>query len=330
MDPIGSFSPVLPYLLLFLFFILMPFVLMLIVMPRSIHAMKARGFVGRDMYKPDRPEVAINGGLILLLISLFSLSIVSLFYSKHIPPQNYAIIMVIVLFALFGLVDDMIDIGRSAKLILLYYCSYPLIPYVPVVPVLVPYIGPVDLNVLYLQLLIPTFVPVVANLVNMHSGFNGLAPGLSLIVLSTLLVKTWFHGDIFNALFVVCLTGALAGYFLFEKYPAQIFWGNVGALSVGAAIGATCVIQGFIISGFVMLIPHTVNFLMWIYWKVNMKRVPFEKFGKVREDGTLEVPNQLTLKWVLPYHFRLTEQQSTYAMFGLTGLFCIAGFFVPG
>jgi UDP-N-acetylglucosamine--dolichyl-phosphate N-acetylglucosaminephosphotransferase len=79
---------------------------------------------------------------------------------------------------------------------------------------------------------------VVANLVNMHSGFNGLAPGLSLMVLSTLLVKTWFHGDIFNALFILCLTGALAGYFLFEKYPAQIFWGNVGALSVGAAIGA--------------------------------------------------------------------------------------------
>ncbi len=320
----------LPFLLMFIFFILMPFALMLLVMPRSIRAMKARGFVGRDMYKPDRPEVAINGGLILLLIALSSMSIISLFYSKHIRPENHAMIMVIVLFALFGLVDDMIDIGRSAKLILLYYCSYPLIPFVPVIPLQIPFIGPLDLNILYLQLLIPTFVPVVANLVNMHSGFNGLAPGLSLMILTTLLVKTWFFGDIYKVLFIICLTGALAAYFLFEKYPAQIFWGNVGALSVGAAIGATCVIQGFIVSGFVMLIPHTVNFLMWIYWKLNMKRVPFEKFGKIREDGTLEVPNRFTLKWVLPYYFRLTERQSALAMFGLTGLFCIAGFFIPG
>ncbi len=320
----------LPLLLMFVFFILMPFVLMLIVMPKSIRAMKGRGFVGRDMYKPDRPEVAVNGGLILLLIALFSMSIISLFYSKHIRPENNAMIMVIVLFALFGLVDDMIDIGRSAKLILLYYCSYPLIPFVPVIPLHIPFLGPLDLNILYLQLLIPTFVPVVANLVNMHSGFNGLAPGLSLMVLTTLLVKTWFFGDIYKVLFILCLTGALAAYFLFEKYPAQIFWGNVGALAVGAAIGATCVIEGFIVAGFVMLIPHTVNFLMWIYWKLNMKRVPFEKFGKIRPDGTLEVPNRFTLKWVLPYYFRLTERQAALAMFGLTGLFCIAGFFVPG
>jgi UDP-N-acetylglucosamine--dolichyl-phosphate N-acetylglucosaminephosphotransferase len=320
----------LPLLLMFIFFILMPFALMLLVMPKSIRAMKAHGFVGRDMYKPDRPKVAINGGLILLLIAIFSMSIISLFYSKHIPPENHAMIMVIVLFALFGLVDDMIDIGRSAKLILLYYCSYPLIPFVPVIPLQIPFIGPLDLNILYLQLLIPTFVPVVANLVNMHSGFNGLAPGLSLLVLTTLLVKTWFFGDIYKVLFIICLTGALAAYFLFEKYPAQIFWGNVGALSVGAAIGATCVIQGFIVSGFVMLIPHTVNFLMWIYWKLNMKRVPFEKFGKIREDGTLEVPNRFTLKWVLPSYIRLTERQSALAMFGLTGIFCVVGFFIPG
>jgi len=311
-------------------YLLIPFIFMLLVMPRSIRAMKARGFVAHDMYKRDRPEVAINGGLILLLISLFSMSIISLFYSKHIPSQNYAMIMVIVLFALFGLVDDMIDIGRSAKLILLYYCSYPLIPFVPVIPLHIPYLGAIDLNILFLQLLIPTFVPVVANLVNMHSGYNGLAPGLSLMILSTLLLKTWFSGDIYNALFILCLTGALAAYFLFENYPARVFWGNVGALSVGAAIGVACVVQGFIISGFVMLIPHTLNFLLWVYWKLNMKRVPFEKFGKVREDGTIEVPNRFTLKWILPYYFRLTEREATLAMFGLTGLFCIAGFFIPG
>jgi UDP-N-acetylglucosamine--dolichyl-phosphate N-acetylglucosaminephosphotransferase len=313
-----------------LLFLLTPLVIILLVMPYSIRMMMENGFFAEDMYKPDHPKVAINGGLILLLVSLFSLSILSLFYAKYIPGETHAMIMVIMLFALFGLVDDMIDIGRVPKLILLYYCSYPLLPFVPNTPLQIPLVGPVDLNILYLQLIIPTFVPVVANLVNMHSGFNGLAPGLSLIVLSTLLLKTWFFGDIYKVLFILCLTGALAGYFIFENYPARIFWGNVGALSVGAAIGATIVIQGFVVSGFIMLIPHTVNFLMWVYWSVNKSRIPYHKFGKVRPDGSLEVPNRLTLKWVLPSYFLMTERQATWAMFGLTGIFCIAGFFIPG
>jgi UDP-N-acetylglucosamine--dolichyl-phosphate N-acetylglucosaminephosphotransferase len=317
-------------LLMVVIFLVVPFILLLIIMPHSIRTMRERGFVAKDMYKPEYPKVAINGGLILLLVALFSMSIISLFYARVIPPQNHAMILVIVLFAFFGLVDDMIDIGRVAKLILLYYCSYPLIPFVPLIPLQIPFIGPVHINILYIQLIIPTFVPVVANLVNMHSGFNGLAPGLSLIILSTLLLKTWFFGDIFKILFILCLTGALAGYFIFENYPARIFWGNIGALSVGAAIGATCVIQGFVVSGFVMLIPHTVNFLMWVYWKANMNRIPYEKFGKVRPDGTIEVPNRLTLKWVLPSYFHLTEPQATVAMYGLTAAFCAAGFFVPG
>jgi UDP-N-acetylglucosamine--dolichyl-phosphate N-acetylglucosaminephosphotransferase len=164
----------------------------------------------------------------------------------------------------------------------------------------------------------------------MHSGFNGLAPGLALIVLATLVLKTFFFGDIFNALFLVCLTGAVLAYFWFEKYPSRIFWGNVGALSVGAAIGCLIVTQGFIVSGFVMLIPHTVNFLLYVYWRARSATYPMAKFGRERDDGTVEVPNPLTLKWVLPYYFRMSEQRATYAMFSLTVVFCAVGFYMPG
>jgi UDP-N-acetylglucosamine--dolichyl-phosphate N-acetylglucosaminephosphotransferase len=171
---------------------------------------------------------------------------------------------------------------------------------------------------------------VTANLVNMHSGFNGLAPGLSLILLSTLLLKTFLYGSIYNALFFVCLAGALFAYFWFENYPARIFWGNIGALSVGAAIGALIVTQGFILSGFVMLIPHTVNFLMYLWWRLNIRKYPFAKFGSARDDGTIAAPYPLTLKWVLPYYFRMTEKQGAYAMYALTAIFCVIGFYVPG
>ena len=84
-----------------------------------------------------------------------------------------------------------------------------------------------------------------------------------------------------------------------------------------------------------MLIPHTINFLMYVYWRLihcrhpGDKRWRIEKFGKVRDDGTLEVPNHLTLKWVLPYHYRMTEKQAVLAMYALTIHFCVAALFIP-
>jgi len=313
-----------------LIFFGLPFVFMMAYMPYVIRKITENGYVVKDMYKKDRPSVPTNGGLVILLIAIFSLSILSLFYAKYIPPINYTIIVVVVLFALFGLLDDLVNIGRPAKLVLLYYCSYPLIPFIATTFLMVPFAGPFDLSIFYLQIIVPTYVPVVSNLVNMHSGVNGLAPGASLIILLTLVLKAFFFGNIYNALFIVSLTGALLGYFWFEAYPARIFWGNIGALSIGAAVGAMMVTQGFIISGLIMLIPHIVNFLLYVYWRLNTKKWPIAKFGKVRDDGTLEVPNPLTLKWVLPYYFRLTEKETGYAMYGLTIIFCALAFYIPG
>ena len=317
------------YLMITVFF-LVPFIFMMFALPQIITKLRVKGHYVRDMYKRIPTEVPNNGGLILLLIAIFSLSILTLFYGKVITPINFTIIAVVVLFALYGLLDDMVNIGRPAKLILLYYCAYPLIPFIMTTMVTFPIIGEVDLSIIYLQIIIPTYVPVVANLVNMHSGFNGLAPGLSLILLSTLLLKTFLYGNIYNALFFVCVGGALFAYFWFENYPARIFWGNIGALSVGGAIGALIVTQGFIISGFIMLIPHTVNFLMYVWWRLHKQKYPLVKFGSARDDGTIEVPNPLTLKWVLPYYFRITEKQGAYAMYALTAVFCVIGFYVPG
>ena len=149
--------------------------------------------------------------------------------------------------------------------------------------------------------------------VNRHSGFNGLASGLSGIVLAFLLVKFILTG--YDGVFVLsCLIGATVGFLWYNGYPARVFMANIGSLSLGAAIGAAIVVSGFLVSGFIMLIPHTINFLMYVYWRLMHKLHPedwrwsIEKFGKVRGDGTLEVPNPLTLKWVLPYYFRIFDK----------------------
>ncbi|WP_231585573.1 glycosyltransferase 4 family protein [Methanosarcina sp. WWM596] len=303
-----------------------PLIVTAVSMPYFIKKLTENNIVTKDVYKKGLPMVADRGGTLILLIAMLSLSMNSLFFK--FTPTNYVAMIVIALFGLFGVLDDMINIGRTSKLLIMYYCSYPLIQYATHTAVTLPNIGALELGILYLQFIVPTYVLVASNLVNMHSGYNGLASGLAIIILVSLIIKSVLIHDVENIISVVAITGATIGFYLYEQYPARIFWGNVGSLTVGAAIGTIIIIQGFIISGFIMLIPHTVNFLMYVYWKV--KKYPSAKFGKIREDGTLDVPNALTLKWVLPYHYRLTEKQATSAMFLLTSVFCVLGILLPG
>ncbi len=305
---------------------LVPLVIILITTSYLIRKLTDKGLIVKDYYKSGNKMVPTGGGIAILLVTLFSVSLNSLFYKFN--AANYVALNVIMLFGLFGILDDMIDIGRPAKLLLMYYCSYPLMQYATHSSVQFPLIGNVELGIIYSQLIVPTFVLVTANLVNMHSGFNGMSSGLSVIVLISLLIKSIMVGSIDNIMAIIAITGATFGFYLFERYPSRIFWGNIGSLTVGAAIGVLIVMQGFIVSGFIMLLPHTINFLMYVYWRI--RKYPPVKFGRLRDDGTIEAPNALTLKWVLPYYTRVTEKQATYAMYAVTAVFSIIGIFIPG
>jgi UDP-N-acetylglucosamine--dolichyl-phosphate N-acetylglucosaminephosphotransferase len=306
--------------------LLLPLFVTAITMPYFIKRLIENDIVAKDYYKKNLPVVADRGGVAILLIAMLSLSLNSLFFK--FTTVNYVALIVVALFGLFGVLDDMINIGRMSKLLIMYYCSYPLIQYVGHTDLTLPSIGSIGVAILYLQLVVPTYVLVASNLVNMHSGYNGLASGLSVIILISLIIKSVLLGDVENIASMAAITGATIGFFYYDRYPSRIFWGNVGSLTVGAAIGVLIIVQGFPVSGFIMLLPHTVNFLMYAYWRY--KKYPHVKFGKVRADGTLEVPNNLTLKWVLPYYFRVTEKQATYAMFLLTSFFCLIGILLPG
>jgi UDP-N-acetylglucosamine--dolichyl-phosphate N-acetylglucosaminephosphotransferase len=136
--------------------------------------------------------------------------------------------------------------------------------------------GEIDLSPIH-QIIIPTYVPLVANLVTTSPGFGSPFPDHPNVVLKTPMV-----GDL--QCVALCLPGRPLAYF-WLKLPARIFWGNIGALSVGAAIGCLIVTQGFLIIGFIMLIPHTVNFLMYVYWRLNRQKYPIAKFGSERVTG---------------------------------------------
>ena len=131
--------------------------------------------------------------------------------------------------------------------------------------------------------------------------------------------------------------GSFCTFWLYNRYPARIFEGNIGALMFGSIIGCTIVVQEYWWFGFFILIPHSLNFILWIIWLVLMRKYPdihldknsqHTKFGKVASNGILKVPSRLTLKWIPNYYFDLNEKQSTFVVIFITFVFCILGLLI--
>ena len=96
-----------------------------------------------------------------------------------------------------------------------------------------------------------------SNAVNLTDGLDGLAIGPAIIVAATYMIFAYVAGHAriaeylqINyiagsgelAVFCGAIAGAGFGFLWFNTYPAQVFMGDVGSLSLGAAIGSVAVI----------------------------------------------------------------------------------------
>ncbi|MFM2484816.1 phospho-N-acetylmuramoyl-pentapeptide-transferase [Celerinatantimonas yamalensis] len=96
-----------------------------------------------------------------------------------------------------------------------------------------------------------------SNAVNLTDGLDGLAIMPSVMVASAFALLAWLTGNshfseyLFipyvpqaSELVVVCtaLAGAGLAFLWFNTYPAQVFMGDVGSLSIGAALGTVAVL----------------------------------------------------------------------------------------
>ena len=334
-------------------------------MPWFIRKMIDKEQMVTDYYKEGKTPMANNGGILSLFVVFTTIIMVPLIFRLIIKfdpvlidvfPRLFsdadtAILMVVLLYAFYGVLDDYIDVGRFSKIVIPLMFAYPFVivldgwnPWVPFAgnvslssfDIVIGGLGTLTGSMMLRYLIVPIYIMVVANLKNMHAGFNGLQSGTALIILSFILLKSAMDNNFDSIYTIAALTGAQVIFFWHNKYPSKILEGNIGSLAVGAAIGAGLIIQHYLLAGIIMLMPHIINFLMYAFWRIQHARHPDDerwkivKFGHVREDGTLEVPNCLTLKWLLPYYFRMTERQVVYSMYVLTLAFCIIALFIPG
>ena len=198
------------------------------------------------------------GGFIFIIPTI--LSIILLYFKGSIEITSNLIILLFVFlsYALLGFVDDYLKIkyknNKGLKISTKFFCQL-------IIAVIFYYIfmrngGRTVLEITSLGLIIPLgwgfglfilFLLVgTSNAVNITDGLDGLAGGLSAIAFLAFGLlswnTSWMQGNQELAIFCFILVGALLGFLLFNSHPARVFMGDMGSLSLGAALATIAIL----------------------------------------------------------------------------------------
>lgn len=105
--------------------------------------------------------------------------------------------------------------------------------------------GSFSVDILYI--LISAFIIVsFVNAFNITDGLDGLASGLYIICLLAFLVisHSQIVQDPFLAIFIAILLGSVSAFLYFNIFPARIWLGDVGSLSLGATLAVIGLLTG--------------------------------------------------------------------------------------
>lgn len=109
--------------------------------------------------------------------------------------------------------------------------------------------------IIFIPLIIIVIV-AVSNGANLTDGIDGLAAGSSAIMTLTLAIFAWISGNIIfsdylnimyiprigeTVIFIAAFTGALIGFLWYNTYPAQVFMGDTGSLTIGGIIAVIAI-----------------------------------------------------------------------------------------
>jgi UDP-N-acetylglucosamine--dolichyl-phosphate N-acetylglucosaminephosphotransferase len=231
-------------------------------LPFLIRYLTKKGITGTDIHKLSKPEIPEMGGLAILIGIITSLVILQ-FIMVEYRYQLLAFISVTFLAGCIGIYDDLRGLGPKKKPFLLTILAmgtvFPLLLFGVVTPrPLLPIIGKTRLTIIY-WIVLPLAIAVPANAVNMLDVFNGSMAITCIIASLALLTCAILLDSPMGIIFCLSLIGTLFAFLMFNKIPAKVFSGNVGSLTVGAAIGAIAVIGRLEIAAIIALMPQIMN-----------------------------------------------------------------------
>ena len=252
------------------------------------------------------------GGLIFIVPTIITLILLLIFNKISFSYNLLIVVFVFLGYSLIGFIDDYLIIKRNnnnglsetSKLLLqtliavIFFYIFLKADNEPLIWIQAFNIK-FDIGWLY-GLFILIVLLASSNSVNITDGLDGLAGGLSFIAFVTFGIITyntgWLEGYESISIFCFILSGAILGFLVFNTYPARIFMGDTGSLSLGATLGAIAILTRhellLIVIGIVFVIEMLTTIIQRYYYKLTKRRIfpmtpihhTFEKLGWKEQD----------------------------------------------
>jgi UDP-N-acetylglucosamine--dolichyl-phosphate N-acetylglucosaminephosphotransferase len=303
-------------------------VTVLVATPEYIKKAHKRRLVGKDMHKPDKPDVAEFGGIVIILgyVVGMLLALVMLFTEELHFVFVLASLSVVVIAAFVGIVDDLLDIRWRTKVLTPLIASLPLI----VVragdyTMMIPLVGPIDFGLVYPIVFIPLAITGAANAVNMFASYNGLEAGGTLIVGTTILIASFIYSRPEAGIVIAPMIGACLAFLLFNRYPSRIFPGDSGTFAMGAALASAVIVGNLETIGVLAMGPYFLHFALFGLGRI--KKIEKVKFARIDEDGFIIPPHKFHLFHLIASMAKLKEKQIVLIVYVLLGISSLIALF---
>lgn len=255
----------------------------------------------------NKSHTPTMGGIIFIVSTFISIIILYLMNKIELTYNFIIVIFIFMSYAFIGFLDDYLIIRRNnnkgltetqklVSQIIISIIFFYLFLKADNEPLIWIHSFHLKLNIGWFYGLFILFILVASsNAVNLTDGLDGLATGLSIISFLTygiIMFSTgWLEGYIEIGLFCFLLTGSLLGFLVYNTYPAKIFMGDTGSLSLGATLGTIAILSRYefllILIGIVFIIETISVILQRYYYKLTKKRLflmaplhhTFEKLG---------------------------------------------------
>ena len=244
------------------------FLLTYLLLPYIIKLMKRKGYVGIDIHKNSKPQVAESGGLGIVIGFTLS-SFFLMFFFPSFLKEIIIFVLTVILAGLIGYVDDRIRLRSRYKILLSIFSGSVFffainVGFISVPSPTIPFLDQTRLTIIY-PFVIPIIFAIFTNTVNMLEGYNGEGSGTCLIAVFFLLICGIILDSAEAIIFTVPVIAVLIPFFIYNKFPAKIFPGDVGTLSMGAMIAGIMLFGSLEIAAFCAMLIHIFNSFYVIY-----------------------------------------------------------------
>lgn len=326
---------------LLLISVLVSFLLTVFLLPKWIKICRKIGLVWEDMNKFGHPKnVAASGGVVVVMA--FILGVLTyialktfLFGGQVKSLEIFALISVVLILGIVGLTDDLLgwkNNGLSIKirLLLAFSASVPLVVInAGVHSMSLPFFGVVDFGIFYPLVLIPFAIAGAGTTYNFLAGFNGLEAGQGILILGFLSYVAYATGSPWLGVVTLCMVASLIGFYFFNKFPADVFPGDIVTYSIGALIAGVSILGNFEKIAFVVFIPYIIEVILKSRGKLKK-----HSFGVPDKYGNLKPPYEKVyglehLAIIILNKFgTATERKVTYLIYLFQLLFILIAFFM--